>query len=251
MADFTFSHDSDRASRIIEACIKDGRLQLGELECLDLLACYGFQILPTQLAESPEEAAGIADQIGHKTNWPVVMKIVSPQILHKSDAGGVKVGLATAEPVKEAYTAIIRNAAAYDPKAEICGVLVQQMAPRGEEVILGMNRYPVFGPMVMFGTGGIFVEVFQDVIFRLAPFQRNSARIMIRGIKGYRLLEGFRGRSRVDLAVLDKLLVSFSDLVCRHPEIQEIDINPLLVHAEGQGATVADCRILLREQAEG
>jgi len=247
MADFTFSHDSDRASRIIEACIKEGRLHLGELEGLDLLACYGFQILPTQLAESPEEAAGIAEQIG----YPVAMKIVSPQILHKSDAGGVKVGLATAEQVKSAHTAITQNAAAYDPKAEICGVLVQKMALRGEEVILGMNRYPVFGPMVMFGTGGIFVEVFQDVIFRLAPFQRNSARIMIRGIKGYRLLEGFRGRPRVDLAVLEKLLVSFSDLVCRHPEIQEIDVNPLLVHAEGQGATVADCRILLREQAEG
>ncbi len=241
MAHFTFSHDSDRASRIIETCIQEGQLHLGELEGLDLLACYGFQVLPTRLAESPEEAAGIADQIG----YPVVMKIVSPQILHKSDAGGVKVGLATAEQVKAAHVAITQNAAAYDPKAVIRGVLVQKMAPRGEEVILGMSRYPVFGPLLMFGTGGIFVEVFQDVIFRLAPIQRNSARTMIRGIKGYRLLEGFRGRPRVDLAVLEKLLVSFSDLVCRYPQIQEIDVNPLLVHAEGQGATVADCRILL------
>jgi acetyltransferase len=173
---------------------------------------------------------------------------VSPQILHKSDAGGVKVGLASAEQVKAAHVAITRNAVAYDSKAQIRGVLVQKMASRGEEVILGMNRYPVFGPLIMFGTGGIFVEVFQDVIFRLAPIQRNSARTMIRGIKGYRLLEGFRGRPRVDLAGLEKLLVSFSDLVCRHPEIQEIDVNPLLVHAEGQGATVADCRILLRGQ---
>jgi len=114
-----------------------------------------------------------------------------------------------------------------------------------------MSRYPVFGPLVMFGTGGVFVEVFQDVIFRLAPIQRNSARAMIRGIKGYKLLEGFRGRPKVDLAVLEKLLVSFSDLVCRHPEILEIDVNPLLVHAQGQGATVADCRILLRAQAQG
>ncbi len=118
---------------------------------------------------------------------------------------------------------------AYDPGAQIRGVLVQKMAPRGEEVILGMNRYPVFGPLIMFGTGGIFVEVFQDVIFRLAPIRRNSARAMIRGIKGYKLLQGFRGRPRVDLAVLEKLLVSFSDLVCRHPEIQEIDVNPLLL----------------------
>jgi len=247
LADFVFSHDSDRASRIIETCIKEGQLQLGELEGLDLLACYGFNVLPTRLAESPEEVAAIAVQIG----YPVVMKIVSPQILHKSDAGGVMVGLATAEEVKAAYIAITRSAAAYDPTAEIRGVLVQEMAPRGEEVILGMSRYPVFGPLIMFGTGGVFVEVFQDVIFRLAPIQRNSARAMIRGIKGYKLLEGFRGRPKVDLAVLEKLLVSFSDLVCRHPEIQEIDVNPLLAHAQGQGATVADCRILLREQAEG
>jgi acetyltransferase len=247
LADFVFSQDSDRASRIIETCIKAGQLQLGELEGLELLACYGFQVLPTRLAESPEEAAVIADQIG----YPVVMKIVSPQILHKSDAGGVMVGLATAEAVKSAHAAITRSAAAYDPDAEIRGVLVQKMAPRGEEVILGMSRYPVFGPLIMFGTGGVFVEVFQDVIFRLAPIQRNSARAMIRGIKGYKLLEGFRGRPKVDLAVLEKLLVGFSDLVCRHPEIQEIDVNPLLVHAQGQGATVADCRILLREKAEG
>ena len=241
LADFSFSHDTDRASRIIESCIQEGRFHLGELEGLDLLACYGFQVLPTLLAESPEAAAGIADQIG----YPVVMKIVSPEILHKSDAGGVKVGLTTAEQVAAAYIAITRNAADYDPRAQIRGVLVQKMAPRGEEVILGMSRYPVFGPLIMFGTGGIFVEVFQDVIFRLAPIQRNSARAMIRGIKGYRLLEGFRGRPRVDLTALEKLLVSFSDLVCRHPQILEIDVNPLLVHAEGQGATVADCRILL------
>lgn len=241
MAHFTFSHDSDRASAIIRTCIKEGQFHLGELEGLEVLASYGFQVLPTRLAESPEEAAGIAEQIG----YPVAMKIVSPQILHKSDAGGVKVGLLTAEQVKAAYAAIARSAAAYDPKAQIRGVLVQKMAPRGEEVILGMSRYPIFGPLIMFGTGGIFVEVFQDVIFRLAPIQRNSARAMIRGIKGYKLLEGFRGRPKVDLAVLEKLLVSFSDLVCRHPQIQEIDVNPLFVHAEGQGATVADCRILL------
>ncbi len=247
LADFVFSHDSDRASRIIESCVKAGRLQLGELEGLDLLACYGFKVLPTRLAGSPDEAAEIADQTG----YPVVMKIVSPQILHKSDAGGVRVGLSTAEAVKTAFTAITRNAAAYDPAAEIRGVLVQKMAPPGEEVIFGMSRYPVFGPLVMFGTGGVFVEVFQDVIFRLAPVQRNSARDMIRGIKGYRLLEGFRGRPKVDLAALEKLLVSFSDLVSRHPQIQEMDVNPLLVHAQGQGATVADCRILLRDEAKG
>ena len=241
LADFTFSNRSEDASLMIKNSLEQGRFYLGETEGLDLLACYGFQVLPTQLAASPEEAVIIADHMG----YPVVMKIVSPQILHKSDAKGVKINLRSSAQVSEAYTSIIRNAAAYNPNAEIRGVLVQKMAAYGEEVILGMTRYPVFGPLVMFGTGGVFVEVFQDVIFRIAPFQRNEARMMIRGIKGYKLLEGFRGRQKVDLPALEKLLVRFSDMVCRHPEIQEIDINPLLIHEEGQGATVADCRILL------
>ena len=120
------------------------------------------------------------------------------------------------------------------------------MAEPGEEVIMGMNRYPIFGPLLMFGIGGIFVEVFQDVTFRLAPLKRNSAHRMIRDIKGYKLLNGFRGRPQADLEILEKLLLSLSDLVTAHPEIVEMDINPLLVHADGNGATVADCRIILQ-----
>ncbi len=242
LADFTFSHDTSTASHIIETCLLNGQTCLGELEGLALLACYGFNTLPTRLATSAEEAAATADQMG----YPVVMKIVSPQILHKSDAGGVKVGLTDPDQVKEAYASIIQNAAAYNAQAEIRGVLVQKMAHPGEEMILGLNRYPVFGPLVMFGSGGILVEVFQDVIFRIAPFQRSEAARMIRGIKGSKLLEGFRGRPEGDIIALQKLLVAFSNLVCAHPEISEIDINPLIVHAKGQGATVADCRIILK-----
>ncbi len=242
LADFTFSHKTERASEIIETCLQNGQTYLGELEGLELLSCYGFQVLPTQLSTSAEEAVSLADQMG----YPVVMKIVSPQILHKSDARGVFIGLNASDQVSSAYAAIVQNAAAYNDQAEIRGVLVQKMATSGEEMILGMTRYPIFGPLAMFGSGGILVEVFQDVIFRIAPFQRSEAVRMIRGIKGSKLLDGFRGKPKGDITTLQKLLVAFSDLVCAHPEISEIDINPLIVHPEGLGATVADCRIILK-----
>ena len=129
---------------------------------------------------------------------------------------------------------------------KITGVLVQKLAPRGEEVILGMNRYPVFGPLIMFGLGGIFVELFADVVFRLAPVNRNSVRRMIRQIKGFKLLNGFRGRPITDLEEIEKSLVRLSDMVISHPEIQELDINPLITHEKGRGATVADCRMILK-----
>ncbi|MFZ3047724.1 MAG: acetate--CoA ligase family protein [Desulfatirhabdiaceae bacterium] len=242
LAQFELKHDRERASGIIQACIAAGKTALGELDGLSILECYGFKTLKTRLAHHAEEAARIAADIG----LPVVMKIVSPQILHKTDAGGVMIGLETLDDVRAAYDRIVANAKQFLPDAEITGVLVQQMAPHGEELILGMNRYPVFGPLIMVGIGGIFVEVFQDVVFRLAPIQRNEARRMIRSIKGYRLLEGIRGRPRADVAELEKQVVSFSDFAANHPEIQEVDINPILVHPEGMGLTVADCRIILK-----
>jgi acetyltransferase len=206
-----------------------------------MLACYGFNVLPTILATTPQEAIEMADKIG----YPVVLKILSPDIIHKSDAGGVKINLPDAEAVKSAFDQIIHNAKAYNPDARIEGVLVQKMAPKGQEVILGATRYPKFGHLLMFGSGGINVEVYKDVTFRLAPINRNSGRFMVRGIKGFALLNGFRGAPKADIAVLEKLLVCLSDLVVDNPEIKEMDINPLLVHPEGQGATVADCRFIL------
>ena len=201
-------------------------------------------MLPTKLAQHADEAASLAEEMG----FPVVMKIVSPQILHKSDAGGVVVGLKNSEDVKATYEIIVERAKAYSPDAEIEGVLIQKMAPSGEEVILGMNRYPVFGPLLMCGVGGIFVEVFQDVVFRLAPIGRNEARRMVRSIKGYKLFQGFRGRPKADLEMLEKLMVCMSEMAMNHPEIMEMDINPLLLHAEGNGATVADCRMILDQK---
>ena len=156
------------------------------------------------------------------------------------------VGLETAEEARQAYEAIVTRARAYKPDAVIEGVLVQKMAPKGTEIILGLNRYPVFGPLLMYGIGGIFVEVFQDVTFRLAPIGRNEARRMVRQIKGYKLLQGFRNVPKGDIEQVEKCLVGLSNLALNHPEIVELDINPLLVHPEGQSATAADCRMILK-----
>ena len=240
-APFKLRHDTVRAAGIIGKCLDSGITRLGELEGIGMLECYGFNVLPTRLATDPGAAAQLAEAIG----FPVVLKVVSRQILHKSDAGGVVVNVRTPEDAKAAFLRIVDGARSYKPDAVIDGVLVQQMAEPGEETILGMNRYPVFGPLLMFGIGGIFVEVFQDVDFRLAPVGRNSARRMIQDIKGYRLLTGFRGRPAVDMEAIERAIVSLSDMALNHPEIVEMDINPLLVHAEGRGVTVADCRMIL------
>jgi acetate---CoA ligase (ADP-forming) len=241
LAPFSFKHDKFAAREIIESSMAAGKNYLGELAGIHLLKAYGFNVLPTVLAKTAAEAVTHAGQMG----YPVAMKIVSPQIIHKSDAGGVKINLADAAAVQSAFDTIIASAKAYKADAQIEGVLVQKMAPKGQEVILGANRYPKFGHLVMFGSGGVMVEVFKDVTFRLAPFSRNSARWMVRGIKGHVLLNGFRGQPKADIAAIEKLLVSLSDLVSDNPEIKELDINPLLVHPEGQGATVADCRFIL------
>jgi acetyltransferase len=249
LAEFNLVHDKKRADEIISECISKGNLRLGELVGNELLRCYGFPVLPTKLAKTKEEAKAHLEVLG----GPVVMKIMSPQILHKSDAGGVMLGLSDADGVMAAFDKIIKNAKAYAPDAHIEGVLMQKMAPHGEEVIVGMTRFDRYGPLLMFGLGGIFVELFKDVIFRIAPIGRDEARRMITGIKGSALLNGFRGKAPSDTEALERALVSLSDLANNHPEIRELDINPLIVHEKGKGATVADCRIILapvEKQAE-
>jgi acetate---CoA ligase (ADP-forming) len=244
---FKLEHDRQRAEGIVRGLLRAGKSYVGELEGLDLLKCYGFNVLVTELAKTAPEAADIAEKIG----LPVVLKIVSPRIIHKSDAGGVLVKLASRADVMAGFEQIVANAKRYSADAVIEGVLVQQMAPAGEEVIFGMNRYPIFGPLIMFGMGGVFVEVFQDVKFSLAPVTREEAVRMIHGIKGFKLLNGFRGRPKADIGVIERLLVSMSNLALIHPEIIEMDLNPLLVHPEGKGVTVADCRIILQASASG
>ena len=243
LAEFSLTSDKQEADRIIRECLDQGKTGLGELDGLRLLKCYGFDVLPTELAVSAEKAGQLAEDMG----FPVVMKIVSAQILHKSDSGGVIVGIEDRQGAEQAFATIMANAAKYDPDARLEGVLVQKMAPSGQEVILGLNRYPTFGPLLMFGLGGVFVEVFKDVAFRLAPVRRNEARRMVRGIQSHKMLTGFRGREKADVEKIEKLLVSLSDMAQNHPQIQEMDINPLMVHAQGKGATVADCRIILED----
>lgn len=246
LAEFPLEHDTERASAIIRDCLSSGRYTLGELDGNELLKCYGFTALPTFLARTREEARHFAEEL----DSPVAMKIVSPRIVHKSDAGGVELNLKDSDAVMNAFDNILARSKKYAPDAVIEGVLVQKMGPPGEEVILGMSRYPMYGGLLMFGLGGVFVEVFRDVIFRVAPIGRNEARRMIMGIKGFTLLKGFRGKPPADLEAIERGLVSLSSMVINHPEISELDINPLLVHEKGKGATVADCRIILKAVQE-
>lgn len=238
---YDLKFDRERAAKIVKDCLASGKTVLGEHDGNELLRCYGFESPPMAVATSSADAGTIAEKIG----YPVVMKIVSPQILHKSDANGVKVGLENREAVVAAYDEIMENAQAYKPGATLTGVLVQKMAAPGQEVILGVSKYPGFGNLIMFGFGGIYVELLKNVTFRLAPIGRNNARRMIRSIKGFEMLTGFRGKPHADIEQIEKLLVGLSDLVMDNPQIKELDINPLFVHEKGKGATVADIIITL------
>ena len=232
LPELTLVHDRSRAASIISECLAAGKTRLGEIEGLQILKCYGFKVPEIRLARSEGEAVIYRELI-----FPVAMKIVSNSILHKTDAGGVVLGVKTGDEVRCSFKAIMENARQYAPGAEINGVLLENMAPPGEEIILGMNRYKI-GSLILFGLGGIYVEIFKDVVFRLAPIGRTEAAQMIREIKGFNLLNGFRRRPVADLFALEKALVSLSDLIIDHPEIQEMDINPLFVHSKDKGVTV-------------
>ena len=243
---FELVYDTVRAKEIIDKYLKEGRMILGELDGSELLKCYGFKTLPMALSKNKIQACKIADQMG----YPVVMKIVSPDILHKTDAGGVVVGLEDSKSVEVAFETIMEKAKAYNPDARIEGVLIQKVAPKGKEIILGLSKDPVFGHAVMFGLGGIFVEVYKDVVFRLSPMGRNVARRMVRSIKGYPILKGLRGEKPSDIETIEKHIVSLKAMADNHPMIKELDINPLFVHEEGEGATVADIIIRLEIQED-
>jgi len=241
---FNLTYDTAKAKQIIDKYLKEGRMVLGELDGNEILKCYGFKTLPMALSKNKTKAGQIADKIG----YPVVMKIVSPDILHKTDAGGVVVGLEDSESVGQAFETIMEKAKAYNPDARIEGVLVQKLAPKGKEVILGLSKDPVFGHAVMFGLGGIFVEVYKDVAFRLSPMGRNVARRMVKSIKGYPIFKGLRGENPSDIETVEKHIVSLKAMADNHPMIKELDINPLFVHEEGEGTTVADIIIRLENE---
>jgi acetyl coenzyme A synthetase (ADP forming)-like protein len=237
--------DHEKALKIIQHARADGRDSLTEIEAKQLFAAYGLPVTKTILATTEEEAVTLAKQIG----FPVVMKIVSPDILHKSDAGGVKVNIKDANAVSEAYKAILSNAKAYKADAVIHGVAVQEMAPWGTEVILGSINDPTFGPTMMFGLGGIFVEVLKDVTFRVAPVTNNQALRMLGEIRGAPILAGVRGEAPRDKKVLADTICRYSNMIMDlADEISESDANPVLVYEEGKGAKVVDARIILKKK---
>ena len=224
---------------IIDKARADKRTLLTEVESKDILEEAGIPTARARLAGSAQEAAKIAQEIG----FPVALKIVSPDISHKSDIGGVKLGLKTAEEVTAAFDEIIAAAKKAQPKAKVDGVSVQQMARPGVEVIMGMTQDPQFGPVLMFGLGGIFVEVLKDVSFRLVPIAARDARQMVQEIKGHPLLEGYRGQEPADIEALERLLLRLSEFIEKHPEISELDLNPIFAYKDG--ALAVDARIVL------
>ena len=240
---------ADRAAvrDIIAAARAEGRSSLLEEEGQRVLAAYGLPLPESRLAESRGAAVRAAKAIG----YPVVMKIASPQIIHKSDAGGVRVGLGSDAEVKAAFDEITASAKRYDPRAEIRGVMVVEMVSGGTEVIVGSKREPGMGPVVMFGMGGIYVEVLKDVTFRLAPVTGAEAASMVSGIRTGRMLEGVRGQAPSDTARLTECIQRLSQLVTSFPEISELDMNPVLVLEKGRGCRVLDVRIGLDAAAGG
>ena len=213
---------------------------LTEVEAKEMLEAAGIPVAKTRLAKDRDEAARVAGEIG----YPIVIKVVSPDIAHKSDVGGVRLNLNSADEVRAAFDAMMADVKKAQPSANILGAAVQHMAPTGTEVIIGMTKDPQFGPVLMFGLGGIFVEVLQDVAFRIVPLERRDARQMLREIKGYAVLEGVRGQEPADLPALEELLLKLSAFVEAHPEIEELDLNP--VFAYKSGALAVDARIVVR-----
>jgi len=224
---------------IIDRAKSEGRTILTEVESKQILAEAGIPIARAQLAVSREEAVAAARQIG----LPAVLKIVSPEISHKSDVGGVKLNLGSDDEVAAAFDEIVEAAHRAQPEATVLGVSVQKMARPGVEVIMGMTKDPQFGPVLMFGLGGVFVEVLKDVSFRIVPLERRDARQMIRDIQGFPVLEGFRGQEPADLAALEDMLMRLSAFVEEHPQIQELDLNPIFAYKDG--AVAVDARIVL------
>jgi 4-hydroxybutyryl-CoA synthetase (ADP-forming) len=234
-----FKVNKAKAKKIFDKVKKEKRPNLLEEEGQEVLKAYGLPLPTSALAKNDAEAVKIANKIG----YPVVMKIASPQIIHKSDAGGVKVNLTNDKEIKEAFKTIIKNAKKYNSKAEIKGVLIVEMVKGGKEMIIGSKLEPGFGPVIMLGMGGIYVEVLKDVTFKLAPVTSKEADDMISEIKTQKLLQGVRGEKPSDIAKLSECIQRLSQLVTDFKEIKELDMNPVLVMDKGKGCRILDVRI--------
>ena len=236
-----FRVNKRRVERIITRRQRNRLLQVGEVKGKDILSAYGFRIPKGSLAASAEEAVEIAERIG----YPVAMKIVSPHIIHKTDLGGVQLNLQDADSVEDAFELMYLKISRKAPEAVIEGIYVEEMAGKGLEVIIGMNRDPQFGPMLMFGLGGIFVEVLKDVTFNLAPITETEAVQMLKSTRSYAMLEGKRGEKGVDVGAIASGLQRISQLTTDFPQILELDINPFIVGEFGSEPVVADVRMTL------
>ena len=234
-----FDVDRGEAQKIFTKAREEGRTQLPEMEALQVLEAYGFPVLKSGLAATSGDLPTICDQVG----FPLVMKIASPDILHKTDIGGVEVGVPDLESAEKVFARMTATVRQHYPDANLWGIEIQQMALPGREVILGATRDPKFGPILMFGMGGIYTEALKDVTFRLAPLRQLAARHMLEEIRGRKILEGIRGEVPADFDAIQECLERLSQLVIEFPVIEELDINPLIAY--GEGAAVADARIIL------
>jgi acetyl-CoA synthetase (ADP-forming) len=224
---------------IINKAAAEGRNNLLEPEAKTICLAYSIPTPRFEIASSPEEAKSYAEKLG----YPVVLKIISPDILHKTDVGGVLVGLSSIEAVEAGYRQIMENARARRPDARILGMLIQKMAPESTEVIVGSLNDSQFGPTILFGLGGIFVEVLKDVVFRIAPLEEHDAREMITEIRGYPVIMGHRGSPPADQDAIVRIILSASRMVTENPQIAQMDLNPVMVYEHG--ASVVDARIVL------
>jgi acetyltransferase len=241
----TFDVNKVATRTVLDKVRAEGRVTIGDVEARQILEAYDLAIPRSELAETADHAIEIAQEIG----YPVVLKIASPDILHKTDVGGVKVGLRNAEELRDAYELMTYRAQRYLPEARLWGCLVQQMVPPGGlEVLIGMKRDPQFGPLVTFGLGGIYVETLRDVTFRIAPFSTQEAKTMLGEIRAHALFDGVRGQPPVDKTALIDALLRVGQLAQDFPEIAELDINPLMVYPQGQGVVAIDMRLLLTKE---
>jgi acetyl coenzyme A synthetase (ADP forming)-like protein len=239
-----FDVDAEAVRQLFSEVKEAGRVTIGDAEARSILSAYKIETPPSELASTPEKAVELADQMG----YPVVLKIASPDILHKTDVGGVRIGLQNANDVIDAFDLITYRANRYVPEARLWGCLVQKMVPPGLEVLIGMNRDPQFGPLVTFGLGGIYVETLRDVTFRVAPFSRLEAEEMLEEIRARALLDGVRGEQPVDKEKVIDTILRIGQLVTDFPEINELDINPFIVYEQARGGVALDMRLVLQPQ---
>ena len=237
-----FEADRAKVKDVFAKVRADGRVTMGDSEARDILEAYGIPLPKSAVAATADEAVAFAESIG----YPVVMKIASPDILHKSDIGGIKLNIASASEVRDAFDLLVYRGQRFMPDATIWGCQIQQMVKGGREVIIGVNRDPQFGPLIMFGLGGIYVEALKDVTFRVAPLDRRAATEMLGEIRAYKLLRGVRGEKPSDQAAIVDTLLRISQLVTDFPEIVELDINPLMVFEQGKGVLGIDMRLALK-----